>query len=321
MAFLWIGVGVAACLVLVLLMALLCFLMAFYTPRKEDLEHFDVPSGEIYEPFRDTMITWMKELRAMPHEEISITSFDGLTLRGKYYEGIPGAPIELMFHGYRGTSERDLCGGVRRCFALGRNVLLVDQRASGYSDGHVITFGVHESKDCLAWIDYLIGRFGDDSKIILTGISMGAATVLTAASYPLPQNVVGILADCGYTSAKDIIKKVIRDMKLPADLLYPFVRLGARLYGHFDPEERSPVEAMETCTIPVIFIHGEDDDYVPCEMSRINYETCVAPKKLVTIPGAGHGLCYMVDRDAYFDELADFFNRNGVPTTVSEELA
>lgn len=122
----------------------------------------------------------------IPHEEFSITSFDGLTLREKYYEYAPGAPIELMLHGYRGESERDLCGGVQRCFALGRSALIVDQRACGNNEGHVITFGIKEHRDCLAWIDFMVKHFSPNTKIILTGISMGTSTVLMAAAKPLP---------------------------------------------------------------------------------------------------------------------------------------
>ena len=312
MTFLWILLGLVA---LVLIIAYACFRMAFWSPDRDPavLEEYLIPEGEIYEPYRDEMIGWMKQCRNTPHEDVSITSFDGLTLRGKYYENIPGAPIELMFHGYRGTAERDLCGGMQRCFSLGRNALIVEQRASGRSEGNVISFGINESRDCLAWVDYMVGRFGPDVKIMLTGISMGAATVLTAAGEELPPNVFGVLADCGYTSPRDIIKKVIRDMGLPADISYPFVKLGARLFGHFDLEKTSPIEAMERCRVPVIFFHGEGDDFVPCDMSRQNYAACAAPKRLVTVPGAGHGLSFLMDREGYLEALREFVRLYGVP--------
>ncbi len=306
---------VAAALVLiVLLAAYICFHIIFYASRRnENLDEIHIPEGEIYLPYKDEMVNWTKRMRAMPQEDFSIRSFDGLTLRGKYFEYEPGAPIELMFHGYRGTAERDMCGGIFRCFSIGRSALLVDQRASGYSDGHVISFGVNESRDCLAWVDFMINHFGPDVKIILAGISMGAATVLTAAGQPLPENVIGALADCGYTSAKDIICEVMKSMHLPPKVLYPFVRLGARLYGRFDLEERSPVKAMEHCRLPVIFYHGDDDRFVPMRMSIENYEACKAPKKLVITPGAGHGLCFVQDKEAYLRDLIAFCEENDLP--------
>ena len=213
-----------------------------------------------------------------------------------------------MFHGYRGTADRDLCGGVQRCFALQRNTLIVDQRACGTSEGNIITFGLRESDDCHRWIAHLIQRFGTDVKIIITGISMGASTVMLAAGRELPEQVVGVLADCGFTSAKDIIQEVIRQMKLPPKLSYPFVKLGAKLYGHFDLDADSSLEAMKRCKVPVMFIHGEDDAFVPCDMSRRNYEACTANKKIWTVPGAGHGLSILVDKPGYMRELREFFD-------------
>ena len=306
MIVLWVLLLLIAAMVLA---AYICFRMAFYVPKKEIIapDDYSIPEGEIYEPFRDMMVNWMKEVRSLPHEAVSIQSFDELTLRGKYYEYAPGAPIELMFHGYRGNAERDLCGGVQRCFALGRSALIVDQRGSSGSDGRVISFGVNESRDCLDWVKFMVEHFSSDVKIILTGISMGASTVMMAAGHDLPENVIGVLADCGYTSAEDIIKIVIRGMKLPEKLAYPFVKLGARLFGGFDLEANPPVEALQRCKVPVIFFHGEDDDFVPCDMSRRNFEVCASRKKLVTIPGAGHGLCYPADPETYLRELGEFF--------------
>ena len=294
---------------LTILISYICFRIAFYAPRKPlDPELIETPDGKLYDPYRENMIKWIKEARVMPREHFSITSFDGLRLCAKYYEYAPGAPIELMFHGYRGTSEKDLSGGIQRCRKLGHSAFIVDQRCSRESEGDVITFGIKEHRDCLSWVAFMVEHFGPDVRIILCGISMGAATVMTAAGCPLPQNVVGVLADCGYSSAKEIMKVVIRKMGLPADLSYPFVKLGAKLFGHFNLEETSPKEALTRSTVPVIFFHGESDDFVPCEMSRICYEACSSQKKrLVTVPGAGHGLSYPVDPDGYLGALREFF--------------
>lgn len=292
---------------LVLLTALICYFRVFYSPSRRPLgeNEYDFPEGEAYAAHRADMIRWVDMTRTMPHEDLSIVSRDGLTLRGRYYECNPDGIIEILFHGYKGNSERDMSGGVERCFALGRNALIVDHRAAGRSDGHTITFGIREREDCLLWVNRVIERFGPNTKIILTGISMGAATVIMAAGENLPENVVCVLADCGYSSPREIIRKVIRDMKLPM-MLYPFIRLGAILYGRFDPEENSPVEAVKRCRVPLILIHGEADDFVPCEMSKQVYEACASKKKFVTIPGAEHGLAFPVDKEGYLRALADF---------------
>ena len=290
------------------LVSYVCFRMAFYAKREPLTDEYKLPDGDIYLPHKEQMLSWMRQTREMPCKEVSITSFDGLTLWGKYYEYAPGAVTELMFHGYRGTAERDLCGGVQRCFKLGHNAFIVDQRTSGKSGGNVITFGVNESKDCLSWLAFLREFLGEDTKIILCGISMGASTVMMASGKELPPNVIGVLADCGFSSAKEIIKKVIKQRGLPAKPLYPFVRLGARLYGGFNLEEDPPEQALKSCKVPLIIFHGESDDYVPCYMSRICYDVCPSRKRLVTVPNAGHGLSYILAPDQYINELKQFFN-------------
>ena len=307
---------------LILLISYICFRIVFFvSEKKEELtDELPVPSGKIYEPYHHLMKKWIQEARGFKSEDFTITSFDGLKLHAKYFEYSKDAALEIMFHGYRGSAERDLSGGIQRCFALGRSVLLVDQRTSCGSEGNVISFGINEHRDCISWIDFTLNHFGPDIRIVLTGISMGASTVLMAAGKPLPSNVVGVLADCGYSSQKEIIKKCTCDLHLPADLVYPFIKLGARIWGHFDLEEYTPEDAMKTCQVPVIFFHGEDDDFVPCEMSRINYAACTSPKRLVTVKGAGHGLVYVVDNEGYFRAVADFFTENGVPTKIINNI-
>ena len=298
-------------LLLVLLVSFALFLFIFYVPprKSQDPDKIDYPPGKIYEPFYDSMKNWIITARETPHEDVSITSFDGLTLCGKYYEFAPGAPVELMFHGYRGSAERDMAGGMHRAFRLGHSALIVDQRCSGKSDGNVISFGINEHRDCLAWVDYMISHLGPDVKIILTGISMGATTVLIASDKDLPSNVIGILADCGFHSARDVICSVADSMHLPARLLYPFVKFGAKLFGRFDLEECTAVESVKNCRVPVLFFHGEEDDYVPSHMSQKNFDSCNSRKKLVFIPGAGHGLSFPVAPDRYVKEMDDFFHK------------
>ena len=307
-----------AVVIIVMLTSYICYRIVFYAKPAPVLgpDEYDIPPGRVYEPYRDAMIAWQKQVRQLPVEHYDITAFDGLNLHGKFYEFAPGAVIEIMFHGYRGSAERDLCGGIQRAFSLGRSVLLVDQRTAGKSGGRTITFGINEHRDCLAWVDFAVKHFGPEVKLILTGISMGAATVVIASGCELPENVVGILADCGYSSAKEIICKCSRDMKLPPKLMYPFIKLGARLFGHFDLDETSPIEAVKRCKKPIIFFHGETDGFVPCYMSKDVFDACSSPKRFVTVPDADHGLSFLVDQEGYLQNVAEFFTENGVKTTV-----
>jgi pimeloyl-ACP methyl ester carboxylesterase len=252
------------------------------------------------------MLKWSREAKKMSFERFSITSFDGLKLCSRYYELSPTSPIEIMFHGYRGNAERDLCGGIQRAFAVGHSVLLIDQRSCGWSEGHVITFGVKEHQDCIRWVNFACEAF-PGRKLILTGISMGASTVLMASGKTLPDAVVGVIADCGFSSARAIICKTIKDMHLPPKLVYPIIRLGGIIFGRFDTEATPAVEAVKNTTVPVIFLHGDNDAFVPCYMSEQNYAACGSEKRLVIVDGAGHGLAYPADPERYIAELKSFF--------------
>ncbi len=290
----------------ILLLSFVCFMIVFYSPKRKVLgeDEYEIPKGKIYEEYREHMINWAKQSRSMPHEDMCITSFDGLKLRGRYYEYSKNAVVEILFHGYRGDGERDLSGAIERCFALGRSALIVDQRGSGRSDGHIITFGIRERYDCLKWVEYCIKRFGDDVRIIITGVSMGAATVVLSSGMELPKNVIGVLSDCGYTSPKEIICKVLKDIKLPVFLFYPMIKLGARLFGGFDIESASPVESIKNCKIPMLIFHGDKDAFVPMYMSEELYKACGSDKKHIhIIKDAGHGLAFPVDRQGYLETV------------------
>ena len=197
---------------------------------------------------------------------------------------------------------------------MGFNVLLIEQRAHEDSDGNTICFGEKERYDLLLWIDYIIGRFGAGVKIMLYGMSMGAATVILASALELPENVLGVVADCPYSSAKEIIKNTIRDMKLPSALLYPLVRLGGIMYGKTDPERADVAEAAKHHKIPILIIHGEGDTFVPCDMSRRIYEGLKDDElcSLNIFPNAEHGISYLHDTERYISLVRSFVTKLGV---------
>ena len=247
-------------------------------------------------------------LAAAPYEPVQITADDGVPLAARYYHHADGAPVAIIFHGYKGFARRDGMGGYTLCKKLGYNVLLPDQRAHGASGGQSITLGVKERYDCRAWAYWAYQHFGPDTPLFLMGVSMGAATVLLAAGLDLPPTVRGIMADCGYTSPREVIRQYLPRYLpgLPAGPVYAVGRLGTRLFGHFDPEDADCRAALANATVPVLLIHGEADSFVPCAMSRENFDACAAPKRLVTIPGAGHAVAYYVDIPGYERAVTDF---------------
>ena len=281
----------------------IAFRLAYYNKNDKDIT-YDVLTGVGYDQYHEQMIELIKGSDVLPYEEVSIKSFDGLTLKGRLYILDEKAPVHIQFHGYRGQAVRDFSGGVRLPMESGHNVLLIDQRAHGKSEGHIITFGIKERKDVLSWIDFVKTRFGDDVKIALEGISMGAATVLMASNLNMP-NVKAIFADCPYSSPKEIILKVSRSMKLPDFISIPLLSFGALLYGHFRWNSESAVESAKKTKIPILIIHGRADRYVPIEMSRKIKEA--NPNIILEeFDDAAHGMSYLVDMDRYKRLVREF---------------
>lgn len=297
---------IAILVVFVLLFSLYTYIVCFHSPRKRKEDPYHIPDGEQYQKYGQGMVAITRLMEQVPCEYVAITAGDKTTLSARYYEFEAGAPLMILFHGYRSTSVRDSAGGFILAQRMGINVLAVDQRSHGKSSGRVITFGIRERKDVLDWISYANQRFGSERPIVLSGLSMGAATVLMASELDLPNNVVGIMADCPYSSPSGIIMKVCKDIGFAPKLCYPFIRLGSRLYGGFCMTEASAAEAVKNAKIPILLIHGEDDRFVPCDMSREIYDNCKQIAQLHTFPDAGHGLCYMTDPRRYEKICVEF---------------
>lgn len=281
--------------------------IAFFSPRKNRNCIPDTSSPK-YDPYRSEMKRIFEQLQNRPFETVTTRSRDGLMLSGRYYHVQDGAPLDIGFHGYRSSPLTDFSGGSELSFHLGHNLLLVDQRAHGNSEGKTISFGIQERYDVLSWANFAVQRFGQDTKIILYGISMGAATVLMASELELPANVRGIIADCPYSSALDIILHVGKKTSLPQWLIRPFTIWGAKVFGGFDVQEITAAQAVAYAKIPILIIHGEADTFVPCAMSDIAASNPEMVSR-ITVPGAEHGISYLVDTQRYCQTVTDFMNR------------
>lgn len=298
---------------LALLAARFCYRLVFYNINDVEEDVYAIPPGKQYEAVSDVILANIRQLQSLPYEQIYITASDGERLAGKYYHFKDNAPVQILFHGYRGNSTREYACGNQIARALGYNTIVVDERAHGKSGGHTISFGIKERWDCVDWADYARNRFGRNTKLILSGVSMGAATVLMASELDLPETVAAITADCPYSSPGAIIRKVAADVRLPSWLIYPFVVLGALVFGRFRLWESSPVKAVANTDIPILLIHGTDDRFVPCDMSRVIFAACGGPKRLETFKDAGHGLSYLTNSERYQTLYRQFFRECGIP--------
>ncbi len=298
-------------LLLILLISYLSYRKAFYSsPKKRSKTHL-LPDTPQYAKVNPEIKRLIGEMEAVPFEEVSITTFDGLKLFARYYHLSDSAPIQIQFHGYRSTAVRDFSGGFSLARKMGRNLLVVDQRAGGKSEGTTICFGIKEKYDCLEWIKYALERFGD-VPIMLTGVSMGAATVLMASELDLPKNVKCIVADCPYSSPEEIISLQCKEMGIPPKIGMPFVRLGARLFGNLKLSGEGAEKAVRNTKVPILLVHGEEDDFVPCYMSEKIYSANPKMITFETFPNAAHGVSFLVDTERYEKLYYSLFEKYGL---------
>ena len=305
--------GIILLLLIILYCALSAYLFQMVFARHADLRLMPKPKDQEalspwvrYDDAIEAGVRWFQNQQA---EEISLTARDGLRLRGRYLPCPGSSRTVLLVHGYRSASpEHDFACALRLYYEMGFNLLLVDQRAQGKSQGEYITFGVLEREDVAAWARYL-ERSHHPQAVILDGMSMGAATVLMALALPLPPSVKGVVADCGYTTPQAIIGYVMSaNYHMPQRLLLPGLKLLFRIKTGRSLTEASAPRAIAASSLPILLIHGEEDRYVPCRMGMENAQA--SPRTtLVTVPGAGHGVSFLTDREKCMKALDNFVAR------------
>lgn len=266
------------------------------------LEHF---TKEEYIKQNEEDTDWFFEQKP---QEISITSFDGLNLSGYRLDAENAKGTFVLMHGYHSDPLREFAGLVKFYHELNYNIILPYQRSHGKSEGKYVTFGIKERYDLRDWILEANKFYGGENPVYLEGISMGCATVVMALGFDLPENVKGVVADCGFTSPEEIIWKVLKkDKKAP--LPHLIMATGAFMTKHiagFDETEFSTLTALKRNKLPVIFIHGAEDDFVPIEMTIANFQMCTSKKSLYIVPDCPHAIAYFVDPEKYHKKVIDF---------------
>lgn len=306
MIVLWILLGIVLLLILISLVTFFAVCGRKEIPW-EDHESMVKAVGESYANLIQGGVDW---LRAQNPRELTLTSYDGLRLHARWIPAEKARGTIVFFHGWHSSIVGDFGPSMPRYHDMGFNLLLTDQRAQNGSEGRFITFGIRESRDVAPWVE-LHNRIFGACPVFLAGLSMGATTVLMVAGEKLPDNVRGIIADCGFTSPWEIMADVARTRAhLPAFPLLYLVNFWCRTLGGFDARENSTVRAMEKNRLPVFLAHGEADNFVPCRMSREAYDAARCPKTLLTVPGAGHGRSYLVQKERYINMLSEFLRSN-----------
>lgn len=280
--------------------------MAFV--RKNSANITDVEESSYLKPFIEKLRPGILFIDEQPYEEVTIISFDGLRLYGRYYTNNSDKTV-ILVHGYRSNAKHDFSGALKFYYDYGFNVLLIDQRSHGKSEGRLITFGVKESYDVRDWAEFLNTKY-NPKQIVLSGVSMGGCTVAFSLKRCLPENVKCVIADCGFTSPEAIIRKVGYDrFKINAKFYMPFLNIMTHIFGRFSIYE-STVTALKENKIPIIFIHGEKDNFVPVEMSKEALKAAGKYGSAIFVKEADHGISYLVETERVTKEISEFLSKN-----------
>lgn len=251
-------------------------------------------------------IQWLKQ---MPTRSVNLSSQDHLQLNALY---LPASTYTtktvILAHGYSSKGVEMASHAKFFHETLGYNILLPDARGHGDSDGHYSGFGWHDRLDYLQWIDYLIAQNGEKEQIVLLGVSMGGATVMMVSGEKLPSQVKAIIEDCGYSSVDAQLSYQLKRMyKLPSFPLLQATSAMTKLKAGYDFYEASALNQVKKATVPMFFIHGDADTFVPTDMVYALYDQCASKKKdLWIVEGAGHAMAYSTAKDLYIQKINDF---------------
>ena len=301
--FLIVILAVLGGLIVLLFIGLLgLYLYSFYSPKKGQSDHYNLNSP-IYRGMEEQVKPLIDSIIAIPYEDAYITSFDKLKLHARVYLKENSKKVAVLCHGYRGTPYRDFSGGAVEVLKLGYNVILIDERAHGLSQGHSITFGVRETRDAIDWVKYARNRFGEDIDLALIGISMGGAVVLMAAD---KVGKAKIIADCPFSAPKVILQQTVKELGLPVPIFYPLVNLSSIIFTHTNLNKLSAYDSIKNTTNKILIIHGGSDSVVPNWISNDLYQEYPDKIQYELFEGADHGMSYLVDKPRYQHIIREF---------------
>ena len=247
-------------------------------------------------------------LEGMPYINVYIKSFDGLRLYGALLENYSDK-IVICVHGFTGSGKKDFASLAQAYYKNGYNVLLVDNRAHGQSEGKYVGFGVLDRFDLRNWVKYVINRFGSNVQMLLHGSARGAATVLMASRI-MPKNVRGIIADCGFTSVYEIFEYVLkRDYHLPKFPIIYLTNIMSKIRAGYGYKDVNTTAEIARSDIPILFIHGENDEFVPLWMTMKNYSHCKAYKELFIVRESEHAESHYIDKKGYERRILRFIEK------------
>lgn len=263
----------------------------------------------IYAEYNDKNLNdaqkWLEE--KSNYSDKYIESYDKLQLHS-YVVSQNSNKWAIVVHGYGGSGKL-MSDKSKYFYDMGYNVLIPDLRGHGKSEGDYIGMGWKDRLDIISWINFII-KENPNAEIVLHGTSMGAATVLMTSGENLPSNVKAIVADCAYTSAWDEFSYQLETyLKVPSYYILNVTNMVTKLKAGYSLKEASALESVKKATVPILFIHGDKDKFVPYSMMDKLYDATNSPKEKLTIEGGEHANSDLVSPFLYWLTVEDFLNQ------------
>lgn len=263
----------------------------------------------IYAEYNDENLNdaqkWLEE--KSNYSDKYIESYDKLQLHS-YVVSQNSNKWAIVVHGYGGSGKL-MSDKSKYFYDMGYNVLIPDLRGHGKSEGDYIGMGWKDRLDIISWINFII-KENPNAEIVLHGTSMGAATVLMTSGENLPSNVKAIVADCAYTSAWDEFSYQLETyLKVPSYYILNVTNMVTKLKAGYSLKEASALECVKKATVPILFIHGDKDKFVPYSMMDKLYDATNSPKEKLTIEGGEHANSDLVSPFLYWLTVEDFLNQ------------
>ncbi len=292
-------------LIIIIIYFLISYILFLLVSKKMPIvsKILDKKAGIEIDKYKDKIIDNLNWINNVKYKDIYIRNRANLSLHGIYIDNSKSNKILVLLHGYRSTPNRDVYPSAKDYYDLNYSILIIDQRACGKSQGKYITFGYKERKDVVIWLKYLNKHY--NKPIVLAGISMGATTALLVPEL-YNKNIIAIYTDSGYISGYEEVKYTLKHyFYLPSFIFMPIINFYCKIFAKYNLKEINTIKSLKNIKVPILFAHGDIDDFVPMKNSLLNYKKYQGPKKLLIIKNANHGMGYLEDKEKYLSVVKE----------------
>lgn len=267
--------------------------------------------SEKWQKYKNEIDASWEKLDKLEKEDIYLSGYKNKKIHATFIKSNTGSKKVILFsHGWKNMGLNDYACAGMYYHEKGYNVLVVDHLAHGESEGKYITFGLNDKENILKWVDYINNLFESDCEIYMHGLSMGSSTICYMAKYDM-KNVKGIIADSGFMDGYELAKHIVssRFKFLPSVILFN-VRILCMLIAHFDIKKCNTKESLIKSKYPILFMHGDSDNFVPTIHSINSYEACNSEKSIVLFDRSAHIIACLMHKEKYQNTVLEFIEKH-----------